>query len=413
MDRQAFFLGIGLALLGGLSLALAVGRMEKVRPTEETRTAFLERHWQTPIPLQGPPPPMFSPLEASLDPSSCGTCHQQQHADWKSSLHASSMGPGVSGQTQDLIQQDPATAILCYSCHAPLSEQAEKLEDQGKFLANAQFDGELQRKGVTCAGCHVRQHEHFGPPYREGSAAASVPREKLPHRGATTTPAFQRSDFCRSCHQFTEDDYALNGKLLENTYNEWKESPYAKAGIQCQGCHMPDRRHLWRGIHDPEQVKQGLTIKLTTGKKRYSPGETAEATLSIENSGVGHYFPTYVTPKVFVRAELLDGEGQPVPASREEAIIGRDVTLDLSQELYDTRIPPYERFTFRYRRPTTGTGWRLKVEVTVHPDHFYERFFESALKNNTYPGGRKQLQEAYEKTRRSTFSIFAREIPIS
>jgi hypothetical protein len=369
--------------------------------------------WQTPIPLQGAPPPTFSPLEASINPESCGTCHQQQYADWKTSLHAQSMGPGVSGQTQNLIQQDPATALLCYSCHAPLSEQAEKLEERGGFLANARFDRTLQRQGLTCAGCHVRQHERFGPTYREGSAAASVPREKLPHRGATTTPAFQRAEFCRSCHQFDEDGYALNGKLLENTYNEWKESPYAKAGMQCQNCHLPDRRHLWRGIHDPEQVRHGLTIKLTTSKKRYSPGETADAILTIENSGVGHYFPTYVTPKVFVRAELFDANGRAVAESREEAIIGREVTLDLSQELYDTRIPPKQTFTFRYRWPVRGEDWKLKVDVTVHPDHFYERFFQSVLKNNTHPGGRKLIQEAYEKTQRSSFTIFARETPIS
>jgi hypothetical protein len=60
-----------------------------------------------------------------------------------------------------------------------------------------------------------------------------------------------------------------------------------------------------------------------------------------------------------------------------------------------------------------GKGWRLKVEVTVHPDHFYERFFESVLQSNSFPGSRALLQEALEGTRRSPFSIFSREIPIS
>ncbi len=99
--------------------------------------------------------------------------------------------------------------------------------------------------------------------------------------------------------------------------------------------------------------------------------------------------------------------------SLQQAVIGRDVTLDLSRELYDTRIPPKESFTFRYNRPVGGKGWRLKVQVTVYPDHFYERFFESVLQSNTFPGGRDLLQEALEQTRQSTFSIFSREIPIS
>ena len=381
--------------------------------TERTALAFLQKHWETPIPLQGPAPTTFSQLEASLSPESCAVCHQKQYQDWKTSFHAKSMGPGVHGQTLTFSQQDPNTASVCYSCHAPLSEQAEQLEDQGNFVHNPQFDRALQLKGLTCAGCHVRKHERFGPPYREGSPAASLSREELPHRGATITLAFGRAEFCRTCHQFGEDGYALNGKLLENTYNEWKEGPYAKAGIQCQNCHMPDRRHLWRGIHDPDQVKQGVTIRLTTGKARYRPGETAAAVLTIENSGTGHYFPTYVTPKVFVRAELFNAKGQPVKESREVATIGREITLDLSQELYDTRIPPKETFTFHYNRPVDGKGWKLKVEVTVYPDHFYERFFESVLQSDTFPGGRKLLEEALERTRQSTFSIFSREIPIS
>ncbi|MFQ5881489.1 MAG: multiheme c-type cytochrome [Candidatus Methylomirabilales bacterium] len=383
------------------------------RQTEKAELEFLKRHWKTPIAPQGPPPTTFSRLEASLDPQSCGVCHQQQYEEWKTTFHANSMSAGVRGQTQGLIQQDPTTALLCYSCHAPLGEQAERLQVHGKFVENREFDPELQRKGLTCVGCHVRNHERFGPPYREGSLAASRPREELPHRGATTTPAFERAEFCRGCHQFGEDGYALNGKLLENTYNEWKDGPYAKAGIQCQNCHMPDRRHLWRGIHDPEQVKKGVTIRLTTGKGRYRPGETVEATLTVNNSGVGHYFPTYVTPKVFITAALLDGKEQPVKGSFQQAAIGREVPLDLSQELYDTRIPPQKSFTFRYSRPVGGKGWKLKVQVTVHPDHFYERFFESVLKGNMFPGGRKLLQEALEKTRGSSFSIFSQEVPIS
>lgn len=409
----------GIVLVGAcLLLLLPLARSGERGETGEHRTEagqlqFLQRHWQTPIPLQGPPPTTFSQLEASLQPERCGVCHHQQYQDWKRTLHAKSMGPGVRGQTQGFVQQDPATALLCYSCHAPLSEQAERLQDQGSFVDNPLFDPEVQVKGLTCAGCHVRKHERFGPPYREGSPAASLLREELPHRGAMTTPAFERSEFCRSCHQFGEDGYALNGKLLENTYNEWRDGPYATAGTQCQSCHMPDRRHLWRGIHDPEQVRKGVTIRLNVSKARYRPGETTEAVLTIENSGVGHYFPTYVTPKVFVRAEFLDEQGRRVEGSLQQAVIGREVTLDLSRELYDTRIPPKESFTFRYNRPVGGKGWRLKVQVTVHPDHFYERFFESVLQSNTFPGGRDLLQEALEQTRQSTFSIFSREIPIS
>src|ERR687892_1875416 len=137
---------------------------------------------------------------------------------------------------------------------------------------------------------------------------------------------------------------------------------------------MPDRRHLWRGIHDPEMVKSGVTIDLTTGKPSYRPGETLQAALRMTNSGVGHYFPTYLTPRVVVRFELLGKDGQLVPDTQKEAVIGRDVPLDLSRELSDTRIPPGETVTINYTQKVPGPGFTLRATVTVEPDYFYSKF---------------------------------------
>lgn len=176
---------------------------------------------------------------------------------------------------------------------------------------------------------------------------------------------------------------------------------------------MPDRRHLWRGIHDPEMVRQGVTIRLTTGKKRYAPGETLTATLTVTNTGVGHLFPTYVTPKVFVRASLVDGSGRTVEGTYQEVTIGREVTLDLSRELYDTRIPPGETHTFAYQRKVPRAGLRLRASVVVYPDHFYTRFFEATLGSAPRAPGAPLLREALEKARRSPFPIFEEERRIS
>src|SRR5262249_48682247 len=184
----------------------------------------------------------------------------------------------------------------------------------------------LQSKGLTCAACHVRSNQRYGPPRPDGSLESTKPPDQLSHGGATRTPAFERAEFCMGCHQFQPDGNALNGKLLENTYNEWKNGPYAAQGIQCQQCHMPDRRHLWRGIHDPEMVKKGVSIDLQLSQPIYRVGEKLEATLTLTNSGVGHYFPTYVTPKVVLRIELLDQNGQVITKSVKEEIVGRQVT---------------------------------------------------------------------------------------
>lgn len=392
------------------ALARAEGQTTPSGPEKAIRD-FLDRHWASPIPPQGKPPARFTPLETSLDPQSCGTCHPAQYADWQTSLHAKAMGPGITGQLVDMMRSDPESALDCQRCHSPLTEQQEKvrrLDKKGEpvLVANPVFDRSLQGKGLVCAACHVRGWERFGPPKRDGSLESSAPREKLPHNGATRTPAFLRSEFCAGCHQFPEDGFALNGKLLENTYEEWKASPYARQGVPCQGCHMPDRRHLWRGIHDPDMVKQGVTIDLATARE----GDRLRATLTLTNTGVGHYFPTYLTPTVFLRMDLIDGEGRQVKGSMRESVIGRDAPLDLSRELYDTRLAPKASFVMKESWKVDRPGLRLRARVAVEPDHFYTKFFQATIPQAER--GKALLREALRQTRRSAFTIFSREVPV-
>ena len=391
------------------SLLMIIGVSAPVGGDVAADQTFLDRHWRRPIAPQGAAPARFSPVEKSLAPASCGTCHPAQLADWKTSLHARSMGPGVAGQLVSMWRDDPESARLCLSCHAPLAEQ-QPSTSQGR--PNPAFDAGLQHAGIACAVCHVRRHERFGPPRRDGTTAAAAPRESLPHNGVARTSAFQQSAFCASCHQFTTDGFALNGKLLENTYEEWKRSPAAREGRQCQDCHMPDRRHLWRGIHDPEMVKSGVEVSVTTERPRYRPGDDLMALIVVKNVGVGHYFPTYVTPQVIVRAVLIDMAGSPVPGSEQEYVIAREVALDLSREMFDTRIPPGERARFSYRRRLGGKGLTLRASVTVQPDHFYAGFFKSLLASGTGKGAR-QIHEALEVSRRSSFDVFSRDVPLT
>jgi hypothetical protein len=373
---------------------------------------FLRRHWRAPIAPQGPPPARFTPQEASLQPESCGTCHPAQLADWRTSWHAAAMGPGVSGQLAEMIAGDPATALGCLGCHAPLAEQAPLVAEGAGFRPNPVFDATLGTKGLVCAGCHVRAHERFGPPKRDGSLESTGPRQTLPHNGVTRTPAFLASEFCQGCHQFTADGLALNGKLIEDTYNEWKASSFAREGTQCQDCHMPDRRHLWRGIHDPDMVRSGLTITAEPGAARYRPGETVAITLRVESTRVGHAFPTYVTPKVVLRAELLDAGGVVIAGSLEELVIAREVALDLSRELFDTRLLPGQSATLEYRRRVDRPGVRARVSVIVYPDAFYTRFFNALLQQGAGRGA-PQLREALTATRRSPFTVFVKELPLT
>ena len=394
--------------LAGILLAVVVVSAAGAEPVDE----FLRRHWRPPILPQGAPPSRFTPLEASLEPEACGSCHPAQLADWKTSWHAAAMGPGVSGQLAEVIDSDPQQALGCQACHAPLAEQAPLVADAAGVRENPVFDPSLRPKGLPCAGCHVRAHERFGPPRRDGSLASAAPRDTLPHNGVTRSPAFLKSEFCQGCHQFTPDGFALNGKLLENTYNEWRASRFAREGVQCQDCHMPDRRHLWRGIHDPEMVHSGLTIDASAGAPRYRPGQTATVTLRLRSTRVGHAFPTYVTPKVVLSAELLGPDGRVITGSRAEKVIAREVELDLSRELSDTRLLPGQSASLVYRRRVESAGIRARVTVTVYPDAFYTRFFETLLQQGAGKG-EAQIREALAASRRSPFTVFEKELPLS
>lgn len=410
---------------------------------DDAQLEFLEHHWQEPIPPQGKPPARFSSIEASLEPESCATCHRTQYEEWSSSLHSKSMGPGVIGQTIELIHSDPKMALLCYSCHAPLAEQQEKVvkkeatpskfqfkrkrhfsvtapNDSGiwddaaqQYKTHRAFSASLQLKGLSCAGCHVRGHQRIGPPKQDGSLDNSHPALQLPHGGAVRTAAFERSEFCKGCHQFEPNGLSLNGKLLENTYNEWKEGPFAREGKTCQSCHMPQRRHLWRGIHDPEMVKQGVSIRLVLDKTRYQIGEQVRAEISLVNTGVGHYVPTYVTPKIVVRLELVDANGRQVEKSVQEERIGREVTLDLTQELFDTRIAPGQSRTVRYVRTVDRGGLTLRASVIVVPDDFYIQFFEAVAPKAKTKEARTLLEQAIREGRARSFPLFTENVILS
>ena len=373
---------------------------------------FLRSHWRLPLAPQGPPPASYSPLEASLNPEACGSCHPAQYADWRESTHAGAMGPGIEGQLVEMLQSDPQSAIGCLVCHGPLAEQAPLIVKDGETRPNPDYDAALRGKGVPCAACHVRGHQRFGPPRRDGSLASAAPRETLPHNGVTRTPAFLKAEFCAGCHQFAADGFALNGKLLENTYNEWRGSRFAREGVQCQDCHMPERRHRWRGIHDADMVRSGLTITAKPGAARYRPGEIAVVTLRVTSTRIGHAFPTYVTPRVVLRGELVDETGLAIEGSRQEKIVGRQVALDLSREVFDTRLHPGRSAVLTFRVKVPGPGMRARLAVVVEPEAFYVGFFETLLQQGA-GRGEADIKKALDAARRSPFTVFEREIPLS
>ena len=224
----------------------------------------------------------------------------------------------------------------------------------------------------------------------------------------TRTPAFLSAAFCRGCHQFAEDAPTLNGKPLENTYREWEASRFAREGVQCQDCHMPDRRHLWRGIHDVDMVRSGLSIEVAAPRSRAGAGDNVDVGLTVRSGlHTGEIELTRV-----LRAELVDATGAVIEGSREERVIAREIALDLSREISDTRLLPGQSATLRYRRKLPAAGISARLSVVVYPDAFYTGFYEVLLRQGAGRGA-AQIREALEATRRSPFEVFRRVVPLS
>lgn len=370
--------------------------------------AFLERHWARPIAAQGPVPAGFTAQEAALEPDACGGCHVQQSSDWKTSRHAKAMGPGVLGQLLDMAPDASEEHQTCMRCHAPLAEQAASLSEAIGRTRAADGPAPPHEHGLTCAACHVRQHERFGPARRDGTAPQAG-GAGLPHGGWKASAAFEDSRFCAACHQFSEGDFALNGKLLENTYEEWKASRYAGEGKSCQSCHMPDRRHLWRGVHDEQMMKSGVTVAVAGP---FQDGGALEAVLTVRNSGTGHHFPTYVTPKVIAEIYQTGADGRMVPGTLRQHVIARLVELDLSREIADTRLAPDEETALKYRAPMDPRAAFLVYRMRVEPDAFYTEFFNSLIAGGQTGRGKTMILAALANSRRAEFTFFELRQPL-
>lgn len=377
---------------------------------------FLDRHWQTPLPAQGAPPAEFSAKEASLDPLVCAQCHQDQHRDWSTSLHSRTMGSGLLWQARALA---PAEVSRCLDCHAPLAEQKALLAQELGW-PNAPQDAapgyvapDLHRQGLVCAACHVRAHERFGPPPAAGRSSGHA--AGLPHGGFTETPAFGDSRFCAACHQFPEGGPALNGKLLENTYNEWQGTRHAAEGRACQSCHMPERRHLWRGIHDADMVRKALTTELSV--EQSAPGRL-RVRAAVRNTGAGHFFPTYLVSKVWLRLVVLDAAGAERMQLAETAI-ARDTDIWLTAEHSDTRIAPDDTRVLQAEMAMPAAfGWQVELRIDVAPREHYERMFEAVLRDHTVGLDtltRNVLEAALAEARAARYSTVGqrRALPIA
>jgi len=350
-------------------------------------------------------------LENNMRPEACAQCHQEQFNAWRDSKHAHAYSAGLVGQ---FPAAGHAAGNDCLVCHAPLAEQLYRdagdmkltlrtlLDAPVGFSRDADLDAKqtqlpLRHAGVTCAVCHVRQGQRFGPPRRGNAAVGHL--DGAAHGGFVATKDFESSQFCASCHQFPQD-YAINGKPLENTVFEWQNSSFAGQGVQCQTCHMPDRKHEFKGIHDINMVRSGLEFKLQK--------KAGLATLTISSVHIGHAFPTYVTPKIWVKAEALDERGKVVQNWQWEIV--REVSYDDGwQETQDSRLMPGESRVFvadKLKKKASS----IRFYVDVVPDAFYKGVYQNLLADTLQPKARELITKALSDANKNDYRLYERQI---
>lgn len=355
-------------------------------------------YWQRPLAPQGEAPAAWSRAERSIAPEACSECHPEQYEEWRSSLHAKAFSPGLVGQLLTSFADSPGD---CMQCHAPLAEQEQAFRNAVKagrgHLPAAQG---LAAAGNSCAGCHLRGHKHYGPP-KEISGEAGQSDAATSHGGVFRSSGFEDSSFCAACHQFPPSWGAVNGKPLENTHNEWKDSPQGKKGLTCLSCHMPERRHLWLGIHDPKMTASGLTPAFTAAGDK--------ARFQLANTGVGHAFPTYVTPKAVMRAVRLDDSGEPIRESEVSLVIQRSVSFadGVWVEAFDTRLMPGRSETLDIM---WGTARRVRMWLDIYPDDFYDHQVYDGLKNSVKGEAAKLIAKADAAAGESRYRLFETDL---
>lgn len=357
-----------------------------------------EDYWHQPLKSQGEAPKSWPSPWKQLNPSSCASCHQEQHQAWKHSLHAHAFSPGLYGQFSKMT---PKGANACLNCHTPLAEQKFTSHLDLQTSLKSPEKNRLRNAGVSCAACHMRKWQRFGPPpsYSGETGKINTPM----HGGFVASKDFENSNFCASCHQFPASWGTVNGKALENTLTEWKASRFAKEGVHCQQCHMPERKHLFKGIHDPEMTRKGLKIKI---KKTKGGG-----ILSITSHWIGHAFPTYMTPKVHIIAIAQDKTGHALQTWRWA--IFRDVRfMKKWVEIADTRLTAGETRHFKVDTlPPKSTA--LLFRISVEPDFYYKGLYANLLEGKQTNRSTSQLKQALKKANQNDYTLFEETLQLN
>lgn len=359
----------------------------------------LTKSWEKVVPNQKVPHGLVS-----LKSEDCGTCHKEYYAEWKTSTHAQAW---VDQQFQAELKKE-SSPFMCINCHIPLQNQQEFIV---KGLINGDiykpvkeknplFDSELQKEGINCASCHVRNNVIIGS---SGSTLAPHPVKKDPIHLSET--------LCISCHNAN----AVVTPTLACTFqtgDEWKAGPfYGKKN--CISCHMPEtHRSLMEGFpakkshfhnfpasgipkHDtlkPAMLKS-LEFYSSNVKKSYKLSDTLKFSLTLKNEHAGHRVPSG-DPERFLLIDLVLKTSEGKIIAKTQGRVGESWEwYPVAKKLSDNNLNPGETRSYNFKQLLNAKGkYTLETKVTKH------RMTEEAAKYNKIDSSYPRSISIYEKS---------------
>ncbi len=302
-------------------------------------------------------------------PDVCGDCHSKIFEQWNGSMHSKAFTDPVWRAATKLFFKEAETSeeILemkaCVKCHTPLGFRSYSITSPGE-----DYDAltSIAAQGIFCNWCHnISEVKHIGdagyevqPGGGEDDPSTMLgPRRDAdsPYHPTQYSELHTKSEFCGLCHNVS---HAANRLPIEQTYNEWKNSPYntgkPETTVHCQDCHMrqrpgvpstgktarpdnpgnaaddgPDRDHIWTHYFvganavvtkllgsekhakmAVERLRNAADLELIT-RGTYKKGYLSDIKIKVINSGAGHYLPTGLTEvrEMWLDVTITDARG--------------------------------------------------------------------------------------------------------
>jgi hypothetical protein len=334
-------------------------------------------------------------IDQFIEPEICEGCHSEIYEQWYGSMHSKAFVDPVWQSATKLFFKEAKKEgeILemkaCVKCHTPLGFRSYSITSPAE-----DFDklAELPAQGIFCNWCHnINEVKHLGDAGYEVAPGGGEddPSTMLgpfrdaesPYHPTAYSELHTRSEFCGLCHNVS---HAANNLPIEQTYNEWKNSPYntgdPETTVNCQDCHMrqrpgvpatgktkrpdnpgfacdsgPERPHLWThyfvggnsvvtkllgsDLHAKmaiERLQHAADLELIKSGP-YKKETLSQIKIKVINSGAGHYLPTGLTEvrQMWLDLKITDSVGRVLFSSGH---LDRKGNIDRNAVVFHTKL---------------------------------------------------------------------------